>query len=255
MEINRTWETCGGSYGWNSPEWIVVHYTAGAWGVTAQANAQYYFNNGAAIQCGTHFFLGDDGIYASTPESRGAWTNGNHEANTHAISIEVACGTDEPCFTQAEVELLRELVTDIMARYGIPAERVIRHYDVADHFGGTTYDPHKQCPRPYIDEGAWAELHDYITGGEEMTNEQMNELVWHQKFYDGGWGKDGKGTGDQDCNVWNVMAWNFQNINETKQAVAKLSAKVDKLSAGGATIDYDKLAKAVADELAARMKE
>lgn len=255
MEINRTYTTSNGSYDFNSPEWIVVHYTAGAWGVTARANAEYFFREGGRVQSGTHFFLGDDGIFASTPEERGAWTNGNYEANTHSISIEVACGTDEPSFTETERVLLRELVTDLMGRYGIPAERVIRHHDVADHFGGTTYDPHKQCPRPYVDEGAWAELHEYITGGEDMTQEEFDKMMWNQRFYDGDWGKDGKGTSNQACNVWNVMAWDFQNILETKQAVAKLSAKVDKLSAGGATIDYTKLAKAVADELAARMKE
>lgn len=97
----------------------------------------------------------------------------------------------------------------------------------------------------------WLEME----GGVEMTQEEFDKLMWNQRFYDGGWGKEGKGTGDQACNVWNVMAWDFQNILETKQAVAKLSAKVDKLSAGGATIDYTKLAKAVADEMAKRMKE
>ena len=88
-----------------------------------------------------------------------------------------------------------------------------------------------------------------------MSKQDIDENIWHQVFYEGGWGKDGKGTSNQECNVWNVMAWDFQNILETKQAVAKLSAKVDKISAGGATIDYVKLAKAVADELATRMKE
>lgn len=97
----------------------------------------------------------------------------------------------------------------------------------------------------------WLEME----GGEDMTQEEFDKLMWNQKFYDGNWGKDGKGTSNQACNVWNVMAWDFQNILEVKQSVAKLSAKVDKISAGGATIDYTKLAKAVADELATRMKE
>ena len=94
-----------------------------------------------------------------------------------------------------------------------------------------------------------------MEGGVEMTQEEFDKLMWNQRFYDGGWSKEGKGTGDQACNVWNVMAWDFQNILETKKAVAKLSEKVDKLSIGGATIDYTKLAKAVADEMAKRMKE
>lgn len=245
MEINRTWETCGGSYGWNSPEWIVVHYTAGAWGVTAQANAQYYFNNGAAIQCGTHYFLGDDGIFASTPEGRGAWTNGNYEANTHSISIEVACGSDEPCFTETEIELLRELVCDLMGRYGIDADHVIRHYDVADHFGGTTYDPHKQCPRPYIDQGAWDELHDYITGGEGMS---FHETWFGDTLNDS---KTNAGSTTPGNMVWGT----FCDVENIKADVQALRKEVANLKISGATIDYDKLANAVADKLAARMKE
>lgn len=212
MEVNRTYTTCGGSYDWNSPEWIVVHYTAGAWGVTARANAEYYLRSGEKIQCGTHYFLGDDGIFASTPEARGAWTNGNYEANTHAISIEVACGSDEPCFTDKERELLRELVTDIMERHGIDAEHVIRHYDVADCFGGTTYDPHKHCPRPYIEQDAWEELHDYITGGEmRLTDEDVERIadavMWKILCY-----KNDKMNGDRDL---------YKVLTETRQLAQK----------------------------------
>ena len=223
MEVNRTYTTCGGSYDWNSPEWIVVHYTAGAWGVTARANAEYYFREGGRVQCGTHYFLGDDGIFASTPEGRGAWTNGNYEANTHSISIEVACGSDEPCFTDKERDLLRELVTDLMERYGIDAAHVIRHYDVADCFGGTTYDPHKRCPRPYIDEGDWAELHDYITGGDMAISDADIEriadaVMWKVLCY-----KNEKMNGDRD--LYKVLTETRQlaqkAVKQTKQAAEK----------------------------------
>lgn len=212
MDINRTYTTVEGSYDRNDPAWIVVHYTAGAWGVTARANAEYFFREGGRIQSGTHYFLGDDGIFASTPEGRGAWTNGNYEANTHSISIEVACGTDEPSFTDTERDLLRELVTDIMERYGIDADHVIRHHDVADHFGGTTYDPHKQCPRQYIDQDAWDELHDYITGGEMALSEQDIEriadaVMWKILTY-----KNEKMNGDRDV---------YKVLTETRQFAQK----------------------------------
>lgn len=251
MEINRTYETCGGSYDWNDPQWVVVHYTAGAWGVTARANAEYYFRNGAGIQCGTHYFVGDDGIYASTPEGRGAWTNGNTEANTHAISIEVACGTDEPCFTDVERDYLRELVLDVMGRYGIPPENVIRHHDVADVFDGPTLDPHKQCPRPYIDEGAWEELHEYITTEGEPDMELTDRIT-------DGYIMDGTSY----ASVGNCIYWGEQNAekalsvaNSTAAKVDAIAEKVDKLAVGGGAVDYDRLAEAVCDALAARMKE
>ena len=251
MDIDRTWETSNGSYDWNSPSWIVVHYTAGAWGVTAEANARYYYRNGGAVQCGTHYFVGDDGVYASTPEGRGAWTNGNYEANTHSISIEVACGTDEPCFTDAERELLRELVGDIMARYGIDAGHVIRHYDVADDFGGSTLDPHKNCPRPYIDGDAWAELHDYITS-EGDTDMEPGYRITDGYIMDG----------STYATAENCLYWAEQNaeqalsaVNSLAERVEALSAKVDALSVGGGTVDVAALAKAVCDEQAARLRE
>lgn len=251
MDINRTWETSNGSYDWNDPSWIVVHYTAGGWGVTAEANAQYYYREGGNVQCGTHYFVGDDGIYASTPEGRGAWTNGNYEANTHAISIEVACGSDEPCFTDTERELLRELVCDIMERYGIDADHVIRHYDVVDNFGGSTLDPHKNCPRPYIDEEAWAELHDYITG-EGEPDMDMNDRITDGYIMDG----------TTYATVGNCIYWAERNaeqalsaVNTLADQVNKLSEKVEALSIGGGTVDYAALAKAVCDEQAKRMAE
>lgn len=188
MEINREYMTDKASYDWNDPTHVVVHYTAGADGVTAEANAIYYTRAAEQIQASAHYFLGDDGIFAFTPEYRGAWTNGNWEAGHHSITIEVACGTWEPGFTATEIALLAELVRDIMARYGIPAENVIRHYDIVDRFGGSTVDPHKACPRQYIDQDAWAALHAIITGGgtsDMVFCYRPNAVGDTIKYYDG----------------------------------------------------------------------
>lgn len=219
MDVNGDYVTDNGSYDYNDPQYIVVHYTAGADGVTAEANARYYYNNGERIQCGTHYFLGDDGVYQSTPEDRGAWTNGNYDANTHAISIEVACGSTEPCFTDTERSLLRELVCDLMERYGIDADHVIRHFDVADHFGGSTVDPHKHCPRPYIDDDAWAELHAYITGKEDdMT---FDDVWFGETVNDAKTPATGSGTTPANL-LWEVA----QELHEVKEQLAELSAKI-----------------------------
>lgn len=288
MKVNGDYLTTNGSYNWNDPQYICIHYTAGAWGVTAEANAIYYYNNGGSVQCGTHYFLGDDGVYQSTPEDRGAWTQGNYEANTHCISIEVACGSDEPCFTDVEIKLLRELVTDLMSRYNIDADHVIRHYDVVDYFGGSTVDPHKNCPRPYVDWDAWQKLKTYITGGSEddMFDEStVSQLIWQEKLHNDGaqYGPDGKGSGNAYANVWNTTVWNYDNILDIKSKVTKantnannantnakncltkintlatkvdnLQAAIDKLKINGASVDYEKLANLVCDKMSARMKE
>lgn len=184
MEINRDFVTTNGSYSWNDPTHIVVHYTGGAGraaGETARANALCYYLGNVAYPCGAHYFVGDDGIYASTDESRGAWTCGNYGANTHHVSIEVVAGDGEG-FSEREVALLGDLVRDVMRRHGIPAERVVRHYDVADVWPGwNTADPHKACPEAYVDASAWAELHRRITtppaGGPDKREDEIGELT------------------------------------------------------------------------------
>ena len=58
-----------------------------------------------------------------------------------------------------------ELGRDIMARYGIPLENVLRHYDVTG----------KLCPRPLIDEGKWAAFKARLE--DTMTQEQFNSMM------------------------------------------------------------------------------
>lgn len=59
------------------------------------------------------------------------------------------------------------------------------------------------------------------------------------------------GTNNNVANVLNRTRINSDNLVTKMDA---LTAKVDKLSAGGATVDYDKLANKVADVIYARMK-
>ena len=138
-----------------------------------------------------------------------------------------------------------------MERYGIDADHVIRHYDVVDNFGGNTLDPHKNCPRPYIDEDAWYELHEYITGEGEPEME-MDDRITDGYIMDG----------TTYATVGNCIYWAERNaeqalsaVNTLADQVNKLSEKVEALSIGGGTVDYAALAKAVCDEQAKRMAE
>ena len=51
---------------------------------------------------------------------------------------------------------LRKLVQYLMSKYKIPANKVLRHYDLTG----------KRCPAYYADETRWAALHEYITAPE-----------------------------------------------------------------------------------------
>lgn len=134
----------------NAVTYIVVHYT----GTTASAhNNLVYFSNRSA-GASAHYFNDTDGtIHQSVSEDDIAWHAGNWSMNCHSIGIEnVSGGAD---FTDAQKASLRDLVLSLMAKYGISADHVIRHYDVTG----------KLCPAPYVDSSKWNELHAYITNG------------------------------------------------------------------------------------------
>ena len=204
------------SYGSNDPEWIVVHYTATS--ASAYNNA-VYFSRGGNGQSSAHYFIDGGGtIYQSVPDYRGAWHAGNYECNTSSIGIEVV--SDGADFTSSEVSELGWLVQSLMAKYGIPASREIRHHDVADHFGGYTVDPYKNCPAPYVNDGKWKKLKAEITEGDMLSKEDAN-VIWG---FDN-WG-DQKGTsGNAWCNLMDTNR-RVQSV-ETKQAA--MDKKLDKI--------------------------
>lgn len=129
---------------------IAVHYT----GTNASAHNNLLYFSRNSVGASAHYFIDKDGtICQSVSESDVAWAVGQWNMNCRSISIEnVSAGED---FTDAQKASLRELVLDIMNRYGISADHVIRHYDVTG----------KLCPAPYVDSSKWDELHAYITGG------------------------------------------------------------------------------------------
>jgi len=143
-------------------DWIVVHYTAT--NASAYNNCVYFA--GGCRNASAHYFVDSDSIWQSVPEGDSAWHAGNWSINSTSIGIEVVSAGQD--FTEGEIQRLTWLVGELMRRYGIDADHVIRHYDVADvaPWGGTL-DPHKRCPAPYVDQGKWNWLHARITSGQE----------------------------------------------------------------------------------------
>ena len=220
------------SYGSNSPEWLVVHYTATS--ASAYNNA-VYFSRGGNGDSSAHYFIDGGGtIYQSVPDYRGAWHAGNYECNTHSIGIEVV--SDGADFTSSEISELAWLVQRLMGEYGIPASRVIRHHDVADHFGGYTVDPHKNCPAPYVDDAKWNRLKAQILeDDDEMTDAQIEKLAKaiYKQFADpigedkvAQWGPTGKGSGSKWRNWYNMSRWYYDLLVSINANVAKIVKKL-----------------------------
>ena len=103
-------------------------------------------------------------------------------------------------FSQEVEDNLRELVLFLMEKYSVPAENVVRHYDVT----------HKYCPRPWM--GDDVNLHYNETGNarwaafkaslaateedEDMTSEKFAELM----------GEYRKTLRDNDSGTWSKPA-------------------------------------------------
>lgn len=139
-----------------SIQYICIHYTAGTG--SALNNCKYFA--AANRNASADYFVDDSGIWEYNDPASGyfSWAVGDGGGrygitNANSISIEVVSpGTP---FTDAEINHLKELVPYLMAKFGVPADRVVRHYDAS----------HKKCPAPYIDANAWNALHATITGG------------------------------------------------------------------------------------------
>lgn len=147
---------------------LVYHYVGATGG--AEANARYYHNT-ENIGASAHYFVGhaSEGaeIWSSVPEESTAWHCGaksyKHPAcrNANSIGIEMCCklGPKGWYIEEETLAAAAALGRDIMARYGIPLENVVRHYDVTG----------KLCPAPLVDETAWANFKKRLEVEEEMT--------------------------------------------------------------------------------------
>ena len=139
-------------------EFIVMHYVGAV--STARNNGMYYGNT-PNIGASAHFFVDEKEIVASVPLDKAAghcgvdyshgrapyWyrnADGTDSTNKRSIGIEMCCKkrSDGSWYIEPEtVERTIPLVQWLMQEYGIPAENVIRHYDVC----------WKNCPAPWVE--------------------------------------------------------------------------------------------------------
>lgn len=145
-------------------KYLVYHYTAND-GDTDEANAKYFHNN--VVKASAHRFVDDDSVTISVPDNYVAYHcggglqgNTGHKfykicTNTNSIGIEM-CDTirngkhEVSSKTRANAIALGK---EIVKKYGIKKENVIRHYDVTG----------KNCPAYFVkDEEAWKKFRDEI---------------------------------------------------------------------------------------------
>lgn len=132
-------------------KYIVIHYVGALGG--AKANCQWYAggNHGASA----HYFIDFDGsVWQSVEDQNIAWHCGAKKykhsecRNANSIGIEMcvrnkgsqADTSRDWYFEDPTVTSAIQLTKELMKKYHVPADHVIRHYDVTG----------KICPNPYV---------------------------------------------------------------------------------------------------------
>lgn len=114
------------------PELIVIHYTA----MASCAEARERLCDPVA-EVSAHWLIDEDGRAEQLVDEglrawhagAGSW-RGRGDVNSRSIGIELANPGDRP-FAEAQMAALERLLAAIMQRWGIPAEGVIGHSDMA----------------------------------------------------------------------------------------------------------------------------
>lgn len=178
MNINTSLISNNNSYAGQTPLYIVIHNTdntAKTADAKAHATAQH---NGNFHGYSAHVFVDDKSTYQALPYNRGAWHVGVNYGgklfgtvnNHNSIGIEMCMNAGynyEKAF-QNTVDVCKQL----MKKYGIPASRVVQHYDVCA----------KNCPSVIRGKGDWARFKKLISS-ETVTAPTTKPTVKVDKYY------------------------------------------------------------------------
>ncbi|MBR3867435.1 MAG: N-acetylmuramoyl-L-alanine amidase [Butyricicoccus sp.] len=126
---------------------LVIHFTANR-GDTAKNNAEYFARE--VTRTSAHYFVDENEVWQSVPDDVTAWHCGGqtyyHAAcrNANSIGIEICMHDRQGALRQGSIDRAAALARMLMEKYDIPAEHVLRHYDVT----------HKDCPAPMVEDPA-----------------------------------------------------------------------------------------------------
>ena len=187
--------------------YIVMHYTANN-GDTARNNCDYYHRVGG-LQASAHYFCDEYGAMQSVREGDTAWHCGARAywhpecRNANSIGIEMCSRkrADGSYYIKPEtVANAAALAREIMQRYGIDTDHVLRHYDVTG----------KRCPMPWVDDPTqWTAFKAMLTTNTDEEDEDMTRYNTIDEVPD--WAQEGvqrlvergalKGDADGNLNV------------------------------------------------------
>lgn len=216
-------------------KYIVVHYVGSGTSAAGNAKNNCIYFSGGNRDASAHYFIDDASIWEyADPANWACWHVGDGKGkygitNSNSIGIEVC--NNGGAFTTAEIDRLTWLVQKLMAEYGVPANRVVRHYDAS----------RKLCPLYYAqNQSAWNALWAQITGGKvsgstttssvlevdgywgSATTERLQQVlgtaadgeIWHQY------------TGNKSRLAACTSGWQFDNTGEGSPCIKAMQRKL-----------------------------
>lgn len=166
--------------------YLVLHFTAND-GDKASNNAKYFQQPNR--KASAHYFVDDENVYQSVSDLYVAWSVGGARysdcketgggslygkcTNANSISIEL-CDTKKNGKVQATPATINnaiELICDLMQKYSIDLEHVIRHFDVNG----------KKCPAYYVDNKAWQEFKKTLSERLKEANTDTSNTNTHSE--------------------------------------------------------------------------
>lgn len=160
-----------------SIKYIVIHYTANN-GDTAKGNANYFATTIMKKKASAHYFVDETGyIYQSVKDEDTACHCGTtgiyyHKEcrNANSIGIELCSRktNGEYYFKEETIKYAVQLTKELMKKYNIDTDHVIRHYDVT----------HKVCPAPFVNNvKQWNDFKRMITENDiKVSEKEINEV-------------------------------------------------------------------------------
>lgn len=177
MNINTSFISNNNSYAGQTPVYIVIHNTDNyAKGANAKAHAKAQ-HDGNFKGYSAHVYVDDTEAYQALPYNRGAWHVGVNYGgrlfgtvnNRNSVGIEmcVQAGYNYEKAFQNTVQVCKQL----MKQLGIPADRVVQHYDVCA----------KNCPSAIRAKGDWNRFKQLI--GAKTTTPTVDKYYRTRKSW------------------------------------------------------------------------
>ncbi|MBE5984272.1 MAG: N-acetylmuramoyl-L-alanine amidase [Paenibacillaceae bacterium] len=188
-------------------KYIVIHYVGALGG--AEANCKYYASQ--YIGASAHYYVGFYGeIWQSVEDKNIAWHCGTKSGykhpecrNANSLGIELCVRNKDSLadtsrdwyFEDATVRAAIELTKELMVKYNVPADHVIRHYDVTG----------KICPNPYVynhTQHTWEAFQAALLGIEVKKSSGWVQVTDGWMYYNGDTGLPVRNDWVKDQDKW-----------------------------------------------------